>query len=145
MKARSRARARALQVLYAWDARKREVDPRTLLSDLYQARAAAVETGRYIERLLAVVAEYGAEIDQELQQALTNWKLERVSTVDRNILRIAAAEMLFISEVPHPVSIQEAIILAERYGTAESPRFVNGVLDALSRTLGGFGKATERL
>ncbi|NIQ57710.1 MAG: transcription antitermination factor NusB, partial [Gammaproteobacteria bacterium] len=64
---------------------------------------------------------------------LTNWRLDRLSAIDRNVLRLAAAEMLFFDDVPPLVSIQEAVQLAEKYGTGESPRFVNGVLDALMR------------
>ena len=101
-------------------------------SDLERYRIAP---GRrtYLARLVRAVAEHRAEIDRALQQALTNWRLERLSAIDRNILRLAAAEILFLEDVPAPVSIQEAIRLAEKYGTTESPRFVNGVLDALMR------------
>ncbi|NIR43063.1 MAG: N utilization substance protein B, partial [Gemmatimonadetes bacterium] len=62
-----------------------------------------------------------------------NWRLSRMTVVDRNILRLAAAEMLHLTEIPLRVSLQEAILLAEWFGTDESRRFVNGVLDALLR------------
>lgn len=120
-------------MLYAWDARQREVDPRRLLHDLFSSSGPANESRRYTQRLVDIVATHGADIDRQLQKALTNWRLERVSAIDRNILRLGAAEMMFIPDVPKPVSIQEAILLAEKYGTGDSPRFVNGVLDALRR------------
>jgi N utilization substance protein B len=64
-----------------------------------------------------------------------NWRLERLSTLDRAVLRLAGTEMLFLDGVPPKVSIQEAIRLAEQYGGPDSPRFVNGVLDALYKGL----------
>jgi len=89
----------------------------------------------YIHRLVAALDEHGVDIDRQVQGALENWRLERLSAIDRGILRLATAELLFIDDVPPKVSIQEAIYLAERYGGPESSRFVNGVLDALYRAL----------
>ena len=80
--------------------------------------------------LLAQITDDGA-----LQGALENWRLERLATLDRAVLRLAAAELLFVDEVPPKVSIQEGIRLAEQYGGPDSPRFVNGVLDALYKGL----------
>lgn len=85
------------------------------------------------------MAENLERIDHEIQEALTNWRLERLAAVDRHILRLAAAELYFLEEIPPLVSIQQAISLAEKYGTAESPRFINGVLDALLARLEGRG------
>jgi N utilization substance protein B len=87
--------------------------------------------------LVNLVSDHRADIDRQLDDSLTNWRLERLSVIDRNILRLAAAEILYgqVDDVPPAVSIQEAIVLAEKYGTQESPRFVNGVLDALRKTV----------
>ena len=82
------------------------------------------------------MAEDREGLDGAIQESLTNWRLERLSVIDRNILRLAAAEMLHMEDIPPRVAIQEAISLAERYGTDQSPRFVNGVLDALMRRIG---------
>ena len=101
----------------------------------------------YLDTLIATLAGRMPEIERALQSALTNWRIERLSTVDRNILRLGGAEILFLEDVPPRVSIQEAILLAEKYGTRESPRFVNGVLDALMRQSGnaaGVGESGER-
>ena len=85
----------------------------------------------------ATLDEHLREIDRALQDALENWHLSRLSSIDRGILRLAAAEMLFLDGIPPKVSIQEGIRLAEQYGGQDSPRFVNGVLDALyKRRLG---------
>jgi N utilization substance protein B len=85
----------------------------------------------YLELVLETLQDQLPEVDRALQGALENWRLERLSVMDRSILRIAAAELLFLDEIPPKVSIQEAIHLAEAYGGKDSPRFVNGVLDAL--------------
>jgi len=77
----------------------------------------------------------GAELDRELTEVTTNWRLERLGVVDRCVLRLAAAE-LHQGETPPRVVIQEAVRLAERFGTAKSAKFVNGVLDALARRMG---------
>lgn len=143
MKERSRARGWALQVLYAWESRGDTGSPYDTLVEFQQERRIAPSSRPYLRDLLRIVGEHTGEIDMRVQGALTNWRIERLSAIDRNILRIAAAEMLFVPDVPPRVSIQEAIRLAEKYGTAESPRFVNGVLDALMRTVEDRGPQGE--
>lgn len=137
MRERSRARSWALQVLYAWESRGREASLPGVLSEFLRERRVAWSSQEYLRELIRAVGDHVDEIDRMLQESLTNWRLERLSVIDRNILRLAAGEMLYIEEVPPRVSIQEGIMLAEKYGTAESPRFVNGVLDALLRRLEG--------
>lgn len=90
----------------------------------------------YLETLVTTIEDNLTAIDGALADALTNWRLDRLSVIDRSILRMGAAELLYLPEIPPRVSMQEAIVLAEKYGTAESPRFVNGVLDALARRSG---------
>jgi N utilization substance protein B len=85
----------------------------------------------YLELLLETLQDNLPEVDRVLQGALENWRLDRLSVMDRSILRLSAAELLFLEEIPPKVSIQEGIHLAEAYGGRDSPRFVNGVLDAL--------------
>ena len=135
MRARSKARGWALQVLYAWESRGHEISPRKVLADFEEERQIAPESKIYLRTLVDDVANNRDNIDRELEHSLTNWRLERLSVIDRNILRLAAAEMLYQKDVPPAVAIQEAITLAEKYGTNESPRFVNGVLDALRKSI----------
>jgi N utilization substance protein B len=136
MRARSRARGWALQLLYAWDSRAHET-PLPEMLERFTAERRISDTNRaYLDTLIATLAGRIAEVDRAVQAALTNWRLERLAVIDRNILRLGAAEILFLDDVPPRVSIQEAILLAEKYGTRESPRFVNGVLDALMRHAG---------
>ena len=137
MRARSKARSWALQVLYAWESRGFDTPARNILQDFEQERQINDDSREYMRELVTSVSDHRTEIDGQLDQSLTNWRLERLSVIDRNILRLAAAEMLYgnVEDVPPAVSIQEAIMLAEKYGTQESPRFVNGVLDALRKTV----------
>jgi N utilization substance protein B len=137
VRARSKARSWALQVLYAWESRGFDTPARNILHDFEQERSISDDSREYMRELVESVAEHRGEIDGQLDQSLTNWRLERLSVIDRNILRLAAAEMLYgkTDDVPAAVAIQEAIVLAEKYGTQESPRFVNGVLDALRKSV----------
>jgi N utilization substance protein B len=140
MRERSRARAWALQALYAWETRGESVSPSTILNELAQERNIAPTSIPYARELVTTFQSNRAHVEQALQAALSNWRLERLSVIDRNILRLAATEMLHVEAVPARVSIQEAIELAEKYSTHESPRFVNGVLDALMKAQPGDGQ-----
>jgi N utilization substance protein B len=133
MRPRTRARAWTLQILYAWESRDGAVSLSGMLADFLTERRIARASQDYLLRLIGVIDERLAEIDRTLQDALTNWRLERLSRIDRNVLRIGAAELLALPDVPARTSIQEAILLAEKYGSNESPRFVNGVLDAVMK------------
>lgn len=89
----------------------------------------------FTEQLVRGAAENQAEIDGIVQRASRNWRLERMARVDRNVLRLATYELRFVPEVPGKVVINEAIEVAKRYGAAESPAFVNGLLDRISQEL----------
>jgi N utilization substance protein B len=86
-------------------------------------------------KIVRVVITDGGKIDKELEAVTTNWRLERLGAIDRAVLRLAAAE-LSNGETPPKVVIQEAVRLAERYGSVQSARFVNGIVDALARRMG---------
>jgi transcription antitermination protein NusB len=133
---RSKAREWALRALYAWETRQGVAGLDTVLDELLARRVIAPDRRRYLRRLVDAIASDTPSLDAEIQQCLTNWRLERLSAIDRNVLRIAAAEMIRFDDVPPRVSIQEALRLAEKYGTERSPGFVNGVLDALMRRTG---------
>ena len=137
MGSRTKARARALQVLYAWELRGGVEPLRVVERELRMDDASShdPELRRYSTRLLEAIEADGLEVDARLEAHAANWRLSRMAAVDRNILRIAAIEMLYIDDVPLRVSLQEAIRLAEWFGTDESRRFVNGILDALLHEL----------
>ena len=137
MGSRTKARARALQVLYAWEMRGGEEPLRRVDRELVGSGDPPTDSDvqDYTNRLLETLERHRANIDSRVEALADNWRLSRMTAVDRNILRVAAAEMLYIGDVPLRVSLHEAIRLAEWFGTDESRRFVNGVLDALLREL----------
>jgi len=85
--------------------------------------------------LVRLVAQRQRELDDQLADVTTNWRLERIGAIERCVLRLGAAE-LTVGETPPRVVIQEAVTLAERFGSSASAKFVNGVLDALARRMG---------
>ena len=87
----------------------------------------------YAESLVKGVVEYRAVIDKQIREVAKNWSLERMATVDLSILRICTYELLYQPDVPKRVAINEAIEIAKRYGTKESPSFVNGLLDKVAQ------------
>jgi N utilization substance protein B len=133
---RSRARGWALQALYAWETRGGGEDRLVpVLHQLGEELRISPRNRVYADVLIRLVARDLGSIDRTIRGHLTNWTLERLSVIDRNILRLGIAELSFVDDVPPRVTIREMIQLAERYGTLESPRFVNGVLDAAMRTI----------
>ncbi|CAN5599358.1 transcription antitermination factor NusB [soil metagenome] len=134
MRIETRARARALQALYAWDLRGSD-SLEKVASRVWDDLAVGPEERKIAGLLVRKVVSEGAELDEALSEVTDNWRIERLGAIERSVLRLAAAE-LGIGETPTRVVIQEAVRLAERYGSAESARFVNGVLDADARRAG---------
>ena len=130
----TRARARALQALYAWDMRG-GTELERVASQVWDDLSITPDERRVAGPIVRHVARKQRDLDAELAEVTTNWRLERIGAVERCVLRMAAAE-LSIGETPPRVVIQEAVTLAERFGSAQSARFVNGVLDALARRMG---------
>lgn len=130
----TRGRARALQALYAADVRD-QAQLRRIATTVFDDLAVVPEERAFASRLVATVADNVAALDTALAEVTNNWRLERLGVIERCVLRLAAAEMAR-DETPVKVVLQEAVHLAERYGTERSARFVNGVLDAYARKLG---------
>ena len=86
----------------------------------------------FAETLVRGVISHRPAIDQRLKQAATNWSVERMAAVDLSILRLAAYELLYQPDIPVRVTLNEAIEIAKRYGTKESPSFINGLLDKIA-------------
>lgn len=128
---RSRARAWALQVHYRWEAGGARETLSESLEETLETRTVAERRIPYLRRVIGAIEDHLDAIDRALEGALENWRLGRLASIDRGVLRIGAAEMLYFDDVPPKVSLKEAIRLAERYGGEESAGFVNGVLDAL--------------
>jgi N utilization substance protein B len=123
-----------LQALYAWDLRG-EKQLERVATQIWDDLSVPPDERKLAGTFVRTLAQHGAELDQALAEVTTNWRLERLGVVDRCVLRLGAAE-LHRGETPPRVVIQEAVHLAERYGTVKSAKFVNGVLDALARRMG---------
>ena len=93
------------------------------------------EIRNFTEGLVHGVRDNDEAIDKLIQSASTNWKMERMAVVDRNILRIATFELRYMKDIPPKVSLNEAIEIAKRYGTGDSSAFINGILDKISASL----------
>jgi len=138
---RRTGRAYALQLLYAKDG-----DADTDLAGAAIRWAGEFEleiepaAQAFAKEIVAAAAERGAQIDELIAAASKNWRIDRMSRVDRNILRLGACELVAFPDVPVKVVINEAVELAKRFGTAESSAFVNGVLD---RIAGAVGRSAE--
>lgn len=142
MRDRTRARGWALQALYAWEQRGGAPEMAIpVLHELFNNLRVGPQNQPYAEILVRLVGTNVARIDRTLEESLTNWRLERLAVVDRAILRLGSAEMMFVDDVPPRLVIREMVQLAEKYGTHESARFVNGVLDAVMRRVAP-GEAT---
>jgi N utilization substance protein B len=123
-----------LQALYAWDLRGEQQLER-VATQIWDDLSVPPDERTLAGGLIRGIVKNGAALDRELSEVTTNWRLERLGVIDRCVLRLAAAE-LEQGETPPRVVIQEAVHLAERYGTVKSAKFVNGVLDALARRMG---------
>jgi transcription antitermination protein NusB len=132
MARRSRAREVAIQLLFQRD-HNPSVDRAAIERFVHdRLRDAALEA--FCLLLYDGVVAHLIEIDQRLTEAAENWRVSRMATVDRNVLRLGAYELLYTAETPPAVALDEAINLARRFGSADSPAFVNGVLDKLRQT-----------
>jgi N utilization substance protein B len=131
MATRHRSREVALQMLFQYDASDQE--PQRIVELYRDCFGEGSLPDEFSIKLFYQVADNLARLDAIIEESSDNWRLERMSFVDRNILRIGASEIAGEDEVPARVAINEAVELAKRFGTAESPAFVNGILDRVAR------------
>ncbi|MFS3129574.1 transcription antitermination factor NusB [Nocardioides sp. Bht2] len=129
MAARSKARKRALDILFAGELR--DEGPAQSL-ERWLAEGEPLDN-QYSVDLVRGVAEHQDEIDQLIRDAAQGWTLERMPVVDRNVLRLGVYEILWCDDIPNAVAVSEALALVGDLSTDESPSFVNGVLGAIVR------------
>jgi len=137
MPSRRRSRQRALQILFLWDVRRQPVEEATqaYFDTLYTEESRTKpQRDAFLDQLVSGAVASVEETDRRITQHAAHWRIERMPTVDRNILRLAVYEMMH-SDTPAAVVIDEALELARRYSNEESVLFVNGVLDAVHREL----------
>ena len=126
----SRARTWALHLLYAWDVGGTGT-PLEHAGQLLDHRRMSERYRLHTRRLLETASRHLDEIDALIARHTSNWRLDQLHAIERNILRLGIAELLWFDDVPPKVAIHEALKLAGRYGSPGSPRLLNGVLDAV--------------
>jgi len=126
---RRKSRELALQVLYQLDIKSQDaIKTITQFRDLFSKKK---NKDGFAERIVLGVLEHSQEIDRLIEQYSENWRLDRMSIVDRNILRMATFELLYREDIPPKVTLNEAIELGKRYGSEDSGSFINGILDRI--------------
>jgi N utilization substance protein B len=128
---RRKARESAVEALYRCDLL--QDDPHDTVEDILKRRRLPLRAADYCRALVEQTLAAKPEIDAILSATLFRWKLDRLSYMDRAILRMACCEILHFDDVPTTVSINEAVELAKLFGDDRSAQFVNGVLDAIAR------------
>jgi N utilization substance protein B len=138
MRKRTQARECALQILYQSDIRKEQ--PEKLFLDFWRDNEVGAEVSDFASSLVLGTLKNMKKIDETITSYASNWKLNRMAVIDRNVLRLATYELLFCDDIPQKVSINEAVDLAKKFGDTESGKFVNGILDKISKEEAKSGK-----
>lgn len=132
MRRRTKARECALKVLYQIEMTKDNYD--NSLRIFWESESQMEETVKeFGNQLVKGVKDNIKEIDSMISKYTTNWQINRMAVVDRNILRIATYEILYLDDIPPKVSINEAVDIAKKYGDTDSGKFVNGILDKINK------------
>ena len=133
MRNRTKARESALKILYAVDIRKDSPEECTRI--FWESHPTVKsEIKKFSTFLIEGVWRNKDSIDSVISKCAKNWQIQRMATIDRNILRMATFELLFAEDIPPKVSINEAIEMAKKYGDKDSGKFVNGILDKINKT-----------
>src|SRR5690348_11267198 len=127
---RRKAREYALQMLFQWDITHDAIE-QVIASFFQNQPEESLETGDFARQLVTSTVEHVEQIDQIIRRHAEHWRLDRMATVDRNLLRLAIQEFLYSKDTPKTVVINEAIEIARRFSSQESPQFINGVLDSI--------------
>lgn len=134
MRKRTKAREYTLKILYQIEMTKD--DPDTALLSFWNREEAERDESvkEFTGQLVRGVAGNIKDIDAKITKYTTNWQIDRMAVVDRNILRMATFEILYLKDIPPKVSINEAVDIAKKYGDKDSGKFVNGILDKINKT-----------
>lgn len=122
------ARERVLQVLYAYDMNKDNLDE--LMNELFTGLADKAEREFAIQLVNRVIIHI-EELDEKIKLRVANWEMNRIALIDKILLRMGICELLYFPDIPPKVSINESIEIAKEYSTARSGKFINGILDAI--------------
>lgn len=129
MGSRRRARELALQALFYADMNRSDIEK--VLENFCRQFTPSKRALSYFTRLVRGVSKTSNEIDSFIEKFADHWKISRISCVDRNIMRIGVYELLYCSDIPSKVAINEAIDIGKKFGTEESGAFINGILDSI--------------
>jgi transcription antitermination factor NusB len=129
LRKRSKARESALQILYQIDVTGDPVD--AVLNQYWHTRNRNPEVVDFANEIVKSTTEHLSEIDAIISQHSENWEISKMPIIDRNILRFAIYEILYMDDIPPRVTIDEAIDLANNFGTPNSGKFINGILDKI--------------
>jgi len=132
---RTKARECAFQMLYQWEITGSPME--MVVDSFWRVRRSTSATRTMADRLASGARSRAEEIDTAIAEAASNWRLDRIAPVDRTILRLGAWELIGEPQTPSAVVLDEAVELAKRFGEADSPAFVNGVLDAIRKQVRG--------
>lgn len=139
MGVRRKSREAALQFLFQEDFKLEDGHLEDNLIERFEAFCTLYQVNRkarpYAQDLLQGIVKIRSEIDALIGQAASNWRLSRLASTDRNILRLAVYEMIAENEIPDQVAINEAVEIAKRFAGDDSPAFINGVLDAVKTAI----------
>ena len=131
---RRKAREYALQMLFQWDITHDAIDE--IAATFFENQEEDSEAiSDFARQLVKGTVEHVEQIDELIRRHAEHWRLDRMATVDRNLLRLAVQEFLYEKETPKTVVINEAIEIARRFSALESPQFINGVLDSIKKEL----------
>lgn len=133
MPRRRKARESALQLLYQWEGERS--NPAVLLPSFWEGRKADAVTRRFAEELFTGTVAALDEIDPLIEKHSEHWRPDRMAAIDRNLLRLAVFEMKAHPETSAAVVMDEALEIAKRFSSADSVEFINGILDAIHKSL----------
>lgn len=133
MSRRRRARELALQALYEMEFNKNDMDIAVAMTNFWKNHYCGNEVRKFANKLVIGTRESISSIDTTISSYADNWELERINIVDRNILRYATYELLFMDDIPPIVTINEAVEVAKKFSTENSGGFINGILDRIKK------------
>jgi len=141
---RRRAREYALQMLFQIDLSGGPPD--SVFPDFWGSQDAPEDVRAFAERLVRGACSHQESLDAAIADAAQRWRIERMATVDRNVLRLATFELMFEDDTPSAVILDEAIEIVKKYGSEDSGRYINGILDGIRKKVesGELGMAPGR-
>ncbi len=131
MSTRRKSRELALQALYQWNITRQ--DPFLILDQQMANFSPSGEEDEFAQQIVVGVLKHYNHIDELIEKFSEHWRLDRISIIDRNILRMAIFELLFRKDIPPRVTLNEAIDLGKRFGSEDSSAFINGILDRIQK------------